>query len=103
MYSKNKGFPHELFLVSDLRDSLTLLIKKKGMRETKVFFLTYKKHTKIVPKNTILVKIWCESLVFSEQKSKCAILSKKGDLIIRSFIMSNLSELLTVTLLTRAT
>ena len=52
----------------------------------------------------IFVIFFSELLVFSELKSKWVIPSRKtSDLLIRSFIMSNLSELLMVALLSWAT
>ena len=73
-------FSHRSFLVSDLIHSLTLLIKKEGMSES-LFFFTYKNVQKTYQKikNMILV-----------------------NLLIRSIIMSNLTESLTVALLTWA-
>ena len=48
----------------------------------------------------ILVNFFSESLVFCKRKSKSAICSKKfSNLLIRSFIMSDMRELLTVALL----
>ena len=47
---------HRLFLVSDLSDSLTSLIKKEGMSKSLIFSKTYKKMLKSLPKNMILVK-----------------------------------------------
>ena len=66
---------HRSFLVGDLSNLLTSLIKKEGMSELLIKKKTYKKHTK----NKILT-------VFSQP-----ILSKSP---IRSFIMSDLSKLL---------
>ena len=70
---------HCSFLVSDLSDSLTLLTKKEGMIESLIFVL--KKPIQNILKNKILD-------FFSQN-----FLSKS---LICSFIMSDLSKLLTV-------
>ena len=82
------------FLVSNLSNLLTSLIKKEEISKSLAFF---RKPTKNVPKKHFSQILLSKSLVFCEQKSKWAICSeKKSNLLIRSIIMSDLSKLLTV-------
>ena len=69
--------------------------QKKGMSES--FFFNLQKTYKNVQKNMILVKKNCKLLVFCEQKRNECFASKTRDLLICSFIMSDLSESLIVT------
>ena len=82
------------FLVSNLSDLLISLIKKRGNEQIAN-----------VPKNTILVNFFlAKRSFFCERKSEWAICSEKSsNLFICSFIMSDLSESLTVTHLSWAT
>ena len=80
-----------------LSDLLTLLIKKDGMSES----LVKKKHTKNAPKSTILqyysnfFERIAHSLIYPERPERIAHSC--------SFVMSDLSDLLTVALLTWVT
>ena len=91
---------HRLFLVSDLSDSLTSLIKIEGMSESLGIFLSVQKRTK----NTIFIKffranrsfahlswatwaICSQALFWHEQPERFAHS--------RSFVLSNMSESLT--------
>ena len=75
------------FMVSDLSDSLTSLVKKEGMSELLVFVNLQKTYQKY----DFSKKILSESLIFCEKKR-----GKTSDSLIGSFIMSDLSESLTV-------
>ena len=90
---------HPSFLVSDLSDPLTSLIKKEGMSESLGFF----KRTKNLTKNTIFVKFFLRIPRILWVKEQMSDSLKKSDLLIRSFIMSDLSKLLTVPHLSWAT
>ena len=90
--------------MSNLSDLLTSFLKK-GMSKSLVFKKLTKKRTKSVPRNTIWIKFFEQIARFCEQKSECAIASKKW--AIHSFallcIMSHLKESLRVALLSWAT
>ena len=91
----NSAFAHGCsFLVSDLSKSLTSLIKKREWANRSGFF----KCTKKYDKNRILVK-------FSEQIAHSLICHERPEQIAqgRSFVMSDLSDLLTVPVLTWST
>ena len=76
------------FLVSDLSICSHCSLKKREWANRLFFFKLAKKH-KNVPKNMILVKfLWA---------NRSFLVSDLSDLLICSFIMSNLSNLLTVT------
>ena len=91
----------------------TSLIKKEGMWANRS--VLNKNRTKSIQKNIILDTFFSDSIVFCEQKSEWAIRSEKtSNLRIyherpewtahsRSFVMSDLSDSLTVVLLTWAT
>ena len=74
-------------MVSDLSDSLTSLVKKEGMSVSLVFVNLQKTYQKY----DFSKKILSESLIFCEKKR-----GKTRDSLIGSFIMSDLSESLTV-------
>ena len=61
---------HCSFLVSDLSDSLTLLIKREGMNESLGFFNLQKNVQKRAKKYNFNQIFLNESLVFCDQKSK---------------------------------
>ena len=95
---------HRSFLVSDLSDLLTSVIKKEGMSKLLVFFFL---RTKNIPKNTILVKCFeriAHLLIYHERPERiahgcsmfiCYERLKRFDLGC-SFDMSYLSNSLTV-------
>ena len=86
--SKKRSICHPLIFDKQLEHLLTLFNKKEGMSKSLVFFKLAKKH-KNVPKNMILVKfLWA---------NRSFLVSDLSDLLICSFIMSNLSNLRTVT------
>ena len=77
---KNKQIAHSLkkasdlticsFLVSNLSDLLTSLVKKEEMSKSLVFYKTYKKRTKKYDFSQIVLS---ESLIFCKWKSEWAI------------------------------
>ena len=79
------------FVVSDLSDLLTLLFKNEGMNESLVLKKTLQKLIKNEHRNTILLKhFWANCSFFVRERAPWANCSWS------LFIMSDLSDLLTV-------
>ena len=76
-------------------------LKKRDWANRSFFYKTYKKCTRNVPKNTILVKFfWSNCSFFVSERANERFAKKK---LIHSFIVINLSESLTVALLSWTT
>ena len=89
------------FVMSNLSDLLTLLFKKEWMSESLVFLKNLQKYfLKTYRKLDFFQQIFSELLVFLWGKEQMSdSLKKLSNSLICSFIMSNLSDLLTVILL----
>ena len=84
------------FLVSDLSDSLTSLNKKEGMSESFIFLKNVQKSTQ---KNEFSQIFLSDFFLGGNKRANERFAKKMRDLLIPSFIMSDLSESLTVALL----